>query len=273
VALDCRDDGARQPDEAERPRLRGEREQHRDDEGDLVRPEKPEETNESPAVAGRRGHALRLRAGPNSTELCVHERDGEFDLGAVRGRVEPAARAGGMGERDRDDIAGQLVPVANAHADGRYSQQATRREAADRDDERRADDRELPFAPKGAEVLLLRRRRAVAAARRRLARVTAGDRGAVEGLVELVLLQPEPPAQRPAGAAPPRPSLEAFLDARRLAEEVGALPVERGDHRQRLERMAGLDAGPADAQVALERAERAIGGTTPRHGLRTATNH
>src|SRR5437016_2071250 len=192
VALDCRDDGARQPDEAERPRLRGEREQHRDDEGDLVRPEKPEETNESPAVAGRRGHALRLRAGPNSTELCVHERDGEFDLGAVRGRVEPAARAGGMGERDRDNIAGQLVPVANALADGRYSQQATRRQAADRDDERRADDRELPFAPEGAEVLLLRRRSAVAAARRLRARVAAGDRGAVEGLVELLLLEPEP---------------------------------------------------------------------------------
>src|SRR5205823_2993246 len=227
----------------------------------------------SPGVAGRRGHALKLPAGPNPTEFCMHEPDGELHAGAVRGRVEPAARAGGMGEWDRDDTAGQLVPVANALAHRRYSQQAARGQAADRDDQRRADDRELPLAPERAEVLLLRRRRAVAAARRRLARVTAGDRGAVEGLVELVLLQPEPPAQRPAGAAPPRPSLEAFLDARRLAEEVGALPVERGDHRQRLERMAGLDAGPADAQVALERAERAIGRTTPRHGLRTATNH
>src|SRR5207248_2432019 len=117
--------------------------------------------------------------------------------------------------------------AANALAHRRYSQQAARGQAADRDDERRADDREFPLAPERAEVLLFRRRRAVAAARRRLARVTARDGRAVEELVELVLLEAEPRAQRAAGPAPPRPPFEALLDARSLTVEVGALSVER----------------------------------------------
>src|SRR2546423_611885 len=67
--------------------------------------------------------------------------------------------------------------------------------------------------------------------------------------------------------------LEPLLHPGRLAEEIGALLVERGDHRRRLERVAGLDAGSADAEVALERPQRPVGRAAPRHAARTATNH
>ena len=125
--------------------------------------------------------------------------------------------------------------------------------------------RELPVAPELAELLLARRRRPVAAARRRPARVAARDRAAVERLVELVPVELEPAAQGGAGAAAPGPPLLALDDAGRLAVEVGALAAGGRAHRPRLEREAGLDAGPADGGVALERGERAIGAPAGRH--------
>src|SRR5436309_685655 len=75
------------------------------------------------------------------------------------------------------------------------------------------------------------------------ARVAARDRGAVERRVELLLLELEPAAQRAAGPPPPRQPLLALDHARRLAEEVRALPGTGHPHGQRLERIAGLDAG------------------------------
>src|SRR5262249_20993388 len=130
---------------------------------------------------------------------------------------------------------------------------------------------QLPIAPKGAELLLRRGRRAVAAAGRRLARVAAGDRGAVEGGVELVLVELEPAAESPAGAAAPRQPFHALDLPGRLAEHVRALSRVRLHDRQRLERVARLRARPADAVVALERSRRAIARVPARHAW-TTTN-
>ena len=75
--------------------------------------------------------------------------------------------------------------------------------------------------------MLARRRRAVAAARRGAPGVAARDRGAVEGRVELVLLELEPTAERPPRAAAPRQPLLSFDNAGRLAVEVGGLVRSR----------------------------------------------
>src|SRR5439155_19995929 len=57
----------------------------------------------------------------------------------------------------------------------------------------------------------------------------------------------------------------SFDDAGRLAEHVRALPGAGRTNGQRLERVAGLDAGPAASEIALERSERAIGGFPDGH--------
>src|SRR5205085_1897123 len=87
----------------------------------------------------------------------------------------------------------------------------------------------------------------------------------------------QPPARaggmgQRAGAAAPRASLRALHDPGRLPEHVRALAVERREHRLRLERVTGLDAGAADTKVALERGERPVRRPPPRHAARTATN-
>src|SRR5205807_9803987 len=94
---------------------------------------------------------------------------------------------------------------------------------------------------------------------------------AVEGAVELVLVQLQPPPQRPAGAAPPRTPLLALDHSGRLAEHVRTLPCLPVHHRQRLERKACFCTGPADPRVTLERGERPIRRAPARHA-RTATN-
>ncbi len=66
---------------------------------------------------------------------------------------------------------------------------------------------------------------------RRAPGIAARDRGAVEGRVELVLLELEPAAQRPAGTPAPRQPFLSLDDAGRLAEEVGALARARRAHR------------------------------------------
>src|SRR5262249_12950031 len=131
-------------------------------------------------------------------------------------------------------------------------------EDADRDDQLRPQQRELPLAPERAEPLLLRARRPVAAARGRAARIAARHRCAVERAVEGVLVEVEPAAERAAGAAPPRPALGALDRARRLAEEVRALAAARRGDRERAERMPGLPARAAPPLVAAERVERAV---------------
>src|SRR5207253_2950700 len=175
-----------------------------------------------------------------------------------------------MGQGNRDGAV-VLEAATDALADALQPEQAARGEAAHRDDQARPDEAPLPFAPEGAELLLTRRGRAVAAAAACLAGVAPSDGGAVERRVELVLVELEPAAQSTARAAAPRQALHAFLHSRRLPEHVGALPLVRLDDRERLQRVAGLDAGAADAVVALKRGQRSVARAAPRQE-RTATN-
>ena len=58
-----------------------------------------------------------------------------------------------MGQRDRGGAV-VLVAAADALAHGLQAEQAAGGEAADRDDQQRSDQVELPIAPEGAELLL-----------------------------------------------------------------------------------------------------------------------
>src|SRR5919108_688779 len=175
-----------------------------------------------------------------------------------------------MRQRDRRRSV-QLEPAPDRVAEVRDAEQPLRAQAADDEDQLRADELELPLAPVGAELLLPRRRGPVAASARRLPGIAAGDGGAVEGRVEVLLVQLEPATERPAGAAAPRQAFLALDRAGRLSVDVGALPGVRLDHRPRLERIAGLDAGAADAVVALERGDRPVRRPAPGHGEATIT--
>src|SRR5205807_1020867 len=84
-------------------------------------------------------------------------------------------------------VAAELEPLADAGAEVRQPEQAAGGHPADRHDQAGPEQPQLPLAPEGAERLLPRRRRPVAAAGRRLARIAAGDRGAVERRVEGLL--------------------------------------------------------------------------------------
>src|SRR5439155_14724981 len=197
-------------------------------------------------------------------KLVSYERECGVELRAVRGHVRPAARAGGMGQRD-DGHAVVLVARADALGELREPEQAPERETADGHDELRPQELELPVAPELAQLLLARRRRAVAAPGRRAARVTPGHRGTVEGPVEGLLVELEPAAQRAACPAAPREPLLSLVDTWSLSVHIGALVVERRPHRRRLEWVPGLDARAAARQVALERGERAIRRPADRH--------
>ena len=141
---------------------------------------------------------------------------------------------------------------------------------ADRDDQRRADQPQLPFPPEGAEPLFFALGLAVAAFRV-LAGVAARDRSAVEGRVELVLVEPEPAPECLARAAAPGSALLAFDHAGRLSEHVGALAGVGLDDRERLDGESRLGTSAADPVVALERGDRAIVRPASRQE-RTATN-
>src|SRR5436190_19637914 len=125
-----------------------------------------------------------------------------------------------MRERDRRRAV-HVAALADA-VEALPSEQRTGRQTADGDDQLRPEQAQLMLAPGRAECALLRCRRPVTAAGRRLARVAAGDGGAVEGVVELVLVQPQPAAERPARAPAPRPPLLGLDDPGRLAVHVGA---------------------------------------------------
>src|SRR5215471_9667889 len=155
-------------------------------------------------------------------ELLANQRHGPPEPLAVCRDVEPAARAGGVGERD-DGRFVEHVPLADALRQRRQAEEPPQRETADRDDEPRAEQLELPVAPEGAELLFARRRRPVAAAGRCATGVAARHRGAVEGGVEVALLELEPAAERPAGTPAPRQPFLSLDHARRLAEEIRAL--------------------------------------------------
>src|SRR5204863_1083246 len=106
---------------------------------------------------------------------------------------------------------------------------------------------------------------AVAAAGRTLPRVAAGRRDAVEDLVERLLVHLEPAAKGSAGAAAPRPLLDALDGAGRLADDHRALPGVPFDDRERGEREPGLRTGPTAAVVPLEGRERAVAASPPSH--------
>src|ERR671924_669666 len=175
-----------------------------------------------------------------------------------------------MRQRDRRRSV-QLEPAPDRVAEVRDAEQPLRAQAADDEDQLRADELELPLAPVGAELLLPRRRGPVAAPARRLPGIAAGDGGAVEGCVEVLLVQLEPATERPAGAAAPRQPLLALDGARRLPVDVRTLAGVRLDHRPGFEGVPGLDARAADAVVALEGGDRPVRRPAPGHGEATIT--
>src|SRR5947208_694157 len=175
-----------------------------------------------------------------------------------------------MGERDRRDAV-ELVPAADAVDEAHAPQHPLDREAADGHDERRAQEPELPLTPERAELLLARRGRAVAATAQGTSRIAAGDRRAVEGRVELLLVEAEPAAERPSRTASPGASLDAFDDTGSLPEDVRALAGTSLEDGHRLERISGFCARSARPVVPLERGDRAVGRPAPRQAA-TATN-
>lgn len=175
---------------------------------------------------------------------------GAVEAPAIGRDVWPAARTGGMGERDERDAV-QLVALADGLGQRGRSEDRAQREAADRHDQARPQELELPVVPERAQLLFGRGWSAVAASRRWTAGVTARHRCAVERRVERVLVQLEPAAQRLPGAAAPRQALFAFDDAGRLAVQIRVLIRERRAHRERLERIASFGACAAAGQVAL----------------------
>src|SRR5579862_1314222 len=199
-------------------------------------------------------------------ELGADERGCLLETVAVGRDVEPAARAGRMRQRD-DRNSRALEALADARRERREAEETPQREPADGDDQPRPEQLELPVAPEGAELLLPRSRRPVASAGRRPAGIAARHRGAVEGRVELVLLELEPAAKRPAGAAAPRQPLVSLDHTGRLAEEVGALPGAGRVDGEGLEWIAGCRARAAAGEVALERRERAVGRLPEGHDL------
>ena len=93
--------------------------------------------------------------------------------------------------------------------------------------------------------------------------IAARDGRAVEGRVEPLLVHVEPAAKRLARAAAPRAALDTLDDPRRLADDHRALARAAFEDGQRLERIARLDAGAADAVVPLQRGERPVAGASP----------
>src|SRR5918996_4201948 len=203
-------------------------------------------------------------------ELLTYQARRPLEQPPVGGVVEPAARAGGMRQRHDDGVV-PLQPLPHALAQPVDAEQPPRRQPADGDDQARAQESQLPISPEGAERLLLRRRQPVAPAAGQAPGIAARHGGAVERVVELVLVEPEPAAEGLPGAAAPRPELLPLEHARRLPEQICPLILATLEDGHRLERMAGLEAGAAGAGVALERAERPVRGAPPRHDA-TATN-
>ena len=186
--------------------------------------------------------------------------------------VHPAAHARRVRERNSHRLA-VVEGLPDARVEARKAEQPTDREPAHGDDQPRLQQPELPFAPERAELLLRRGRRPIAAACRATPRIAPRDRGAVERRVEVVLVEPEPAAQRLAGATSPWPKLLALDHARCLSEEIRALPRIALDHRTRLDRKPSLGARTARPVVTLERGERPVRRPPPRHPReRTTTN-
>ena len=189
--------------------------------------------------------------GYQRSQLPVDELDRAPEPVLVPGLIQPAADPGRVRQRDRDRSF-VLEALADALIEAREAEQAAGGEPTDGNDQPRPQKAQLPLAPERAELLLVRARRPVAAPSGRAARVAARDGGAVEGRVELVLLELEPTAQRLPRAAAPGPPLFALDNPGRLPEHVGPLTLGALEHGQRLERIPGLSTGAADPIVALK---------------------
>src|SRR5882724_2859194 len=175
-----------------------------------------------------------------------------------------------MGQRN-DCCSVALVAAADARRQTRDAEQAADGEPAHGDDQPRSQQLELPVRPERTELLLAGCGSAIAATREGTSWITPCHRRAIEGSVELVLLEVEPAAERLACAAAPRPPLLSFDHAGRLAVHVCALPEPLVQHRQGLEGKAGFNTGPAHAEVTLQRSVRTVE-RAPTRQARTTTN-
>jgi len=124
-------------------------------------------------------------------------------------------------------------------------------ETAHRNDDRGTEQAQLPVEPEPAELDLARRRGPIPATRRMTARIAARHGDAVEGLVELLFVELEPPPKRPTGSTAPRPALLGFDDSGSLADDHRPLAGPALEDGQRLERESFLGARPANAVVPL----------------------
>src|SRR5215210_3373438 len=86
-------------------------------------------------------------------ELATDQLDRVVEARLVRGRVQPAADTGGMGERHGDRV-GVRKALADRGIEARETEQAPNREPADRDDQPGPQQPQLPIAPERAEILL-----------------------------------------------------------------------------------------------------------------------
>ena len=125
------------------------------------------------------------------------------------------------------------------------------RRASYRDDHPGTEQAQLPVEPEPAELDLTGCRGAIAATRRMATRIAARHGDAVEGLVELLFVELEPPPKRPTGSTAPGPALLGLDDSGGLADDHRPLVGTALDDGQRLERESFLGARPANAVVPL----------------------
>src|SRR3954468_12019884 len=190
-----------------------------------------------------------------TTDFLSDERGGPRRQLPVRGRIQPTARTGRVGERNCDRAV-ELVRAADAVREAASdAEDGPDRKAADGHDQLRVGQPQFPLTPEGAELLLARRRRPISATGRRAPGIATGYRGAVERPVEVGFVQLEPATKCLAGATAPRAALRSLDDAGRLPVHVRPLVEVLVHDRQGLERIAGFDTGPANTKVALQRGE------------------
>src|SRR5215207_6634998 len=98
-----------------------------------------------------------------------------------------------MWQRYRDRVL-KLVAIPDAFRQSGDSEEFPDREAANRNDQLRANELELPHPPERAKLPLTRCGRTVATPGGCTSGIAAGDRGAIEPAVELVLVHLQPAA-------------------------------------------------------------------------------
>src|SRR5919202_1068662 len=120
----------------------------------------------------------------------------------------PCRSGGGKrAELAADDLERAGEPPADRVGETHDAEKAACGKAADGHHEPRSQEPKLPVEPEPAQLDLARRRHPVAATRRALPGVAARRRHAVERLVEGVLVEVEPAAERAPGATAPRSEL------------------------------------------------------------------